>query len=320
NKHSVTYAAVMVTKSGKGRWVQTNLTPILNTKGDVVKMVAIDSDITDIKRAEQEVKKANEDLAREKKRSDELLLNVLPYETAEELKKTGKARPKQYQLTTILFTDFINFSRIAENITPEQLVSNLDQYFIKFDSIINKYNLEKIKTIGDAYMCAGGIPAANKSNPFTVVLAGLEIQKYMKALRVKTEDTDNPSWKLRLGIHSGELVTGVVGEKKFAYDIWGDSVNTASRIESAGEAEKVNISGSTFNIIKDYFDCSYRGKIKVKNKGEIDMYFVNRIIPEFSADKEGLEPNEKFMNYLKSLDLPVLDAESYKDSNSIFRA
>jgi len=220
----------------------------------------------------------------------------------------------------ILFTDFINFSRIAENITPEQLVSNLDQYFIKFDSIINKYNLEKIKTIGDAYMCAGGIPAANKSNPFTVVLAGLEIQKYMKALRVKTEDTDNPSWKLRLGIHSGELVTGVVGEKKFAYDIWGDSVNTASRIESAGEAEKVNISGSTFNIIKDYFDCSYRGKIKVKNKGEIDMYFVNRIIPEFSADKEGLEPNEKFMNYLKSLDLPVLDAESYKDSNSIFRA
>lgn len=319
NKHSVTFAAVMVTKSGKGRWVQTNLTPIINSRGDVVKMVAIDSDITEIKRAEQEVKKANEDLELEKKRSDELLLNVLPFETAEELKRTGKASPKQYELTSILFTDFINFSQIAENITPEQLVTNLDDYFIKFDSIINKYNLEKIKTIGDAYMCAGGIPAANKSNPFTVVLAGLEIQKYMKELRVKTEDSDNPSWKLRLGIHSGELVTGVVGEKKFAYDIWGDSVNTASRIESAGEAEKVNISGSTFNIIKDYFDCSYRGKIKVKNKGEIDMYFVNRIIPEFSADKEGFEPNEKFKNYLKSLDLPILDAESYKDSNSIFR-
>ena len=265
-------------------------------------MVVIDSDITEIMEAENEIRKKNRELAIEKKRSDELLLNVLPYETAEELKQFGKALPKHYDLTTVLFTDFINFSRIAENITPEQLVSELDNYFIKFDSIISKYNLEKIKTIGDAYMCAGGIPVANKSNPFIVVLAGLEIQRLMKEIRLQYIESNKIAWGLRLGIHSGNLITGVVGEKKFAYDIWGDTVNTASRIESAGEVEKVNISGSTYNIIKDFFDCSYRGKIQVKNKGEIEMYFVDRIKPQFSINNKGIEANEQFITYLKKID------------------
>ena len=155
-KISVIYSAVNTTKAGKGRWVQTALTPILDNNGNVSRLIAIGSDITEIKQAEQEIKKKNIELIIEKKRSDELLLNILPFETAEELKKYGKAKPKEYGLTSVLFTDFIDFSKIAEILTPEQLISELDNYFIKFDEIIGKYNLEKIKTIGDSYMCAGG--------------------------------------------------------------------------------------------------------------------------------------------------------------------
>jgi PAS domain S-box-containing protein len=301
-KQSIGYSSVNVTKAGKGRWVQTTLTPVVNNNGDVVKMVAIDSDITEIKQAEQEIKKKNLELAVEKKRSDELLLNVLPYETAEELKKFGKARPKQYELTSVLFTDFVGFSKIAETISPEQLITELDNYFIRFDEIIARYKLEKIKTIGDSYMCAGGIPVANRRNPFEVVLAGLDIQMLMAKINTEQIAENKTVWKLRLGIHSGDLITGVVGEMKFAYDIWGDTVNTASRIESSGEAGKVNISGSTYEIIKDYFDCSYRGKIQAKNKGEIDMYFVERIKPIYAAVEGGTEPNELFYSHLQEIE------------------
>jgi PAS domain S-box-containing protein len=307
-KQSVVFSSVNITKAGKGRWVQTTLTPIVGNSGEVVKLIAIDSDITEVKQAEQEIKKKNLELAIEKKRSDELLLNILPFDTAEELREFGKARPKHYELTSVLFTDFVGFSKIAEKITPEQLISELDNYFIKFDGITAKYKLEKIKTIGDAYMLAGGIPMANRRNPFDIVLAGLEIQQLMKRIREEKKLEKKTAWTLRLGIHSGELITGVVGEMKFAYDIWGDTVNTASRIESAGEAEKVNISGSTYNIIQDFFDCQYRGKIMVKNKGEIDMYFVERIKPEYSLDKEGIEPNDIFQSYLKALDSVMVNS------------
>lgn len=301
-KKSIVYSAVNVTKAGKGRWVQTTITPIINNDGELIKLVAIDSDVTAIKLAEQEIKKKNNELEIEKNRSENLLLNILPFETAEELKKHGKAKAKHYELTSVLFTDFIGFTNIAESISPEQLIARLDTYFVKFDEIIEKYKLEKIKTIGDSYMCAGGIPIANKSNPFTIVLAGLEIQRLMKKLNAKQTEEDGLLWNLRLGIHSGPLITGVVGEKKFAYDIWGDTVNTASRMETAGEIYKVNISGPTYNIIKNFFECTYRGKMKVKNKEDIEMYFVDKIKLGYSINAKGIEPNEQFNSYLKELD------------------
>jgi class 3 adenylate cyclase len=220
------------------------------------------------------VRKTKKIIEDEKDRSEKLLLNILPYETAEELKQKGSATPKQYEMVSVLFTDFKGFTTIAEKLTPEQLVAELNQCFLQFDHIIDKHNLEKIKTIGDAYMCAGGIPVANTTNPADVVKAGLEIKAYMDRIKSEREANGQDYWELRIGIHTGKVIAGVVGKNKFAYDIWGDAVNTASRMESSGEPGKVNISGDTFELIKDQFNCVYRGKIKAKNKGDIDMYFV----------------------------------------------
>jgi class 3 adenylate cyclase/lipopolysaccharide biosynthesis regulator YciM len=211
----------------------------------------------------------------EKDRSDQLLLNVLPAETAEELKEKGSATPKHYDLVTVLFTDFKGFTKIAEKLSPQELVENLDFCFHAFDKIIDKYKIEKIKTIGDAYMCAGGIPVKNTSNPIDVVNAALEIREFMEQLKRKKEANGEDFWELRIGIHTGPVIAGVVGNKKFAYDIWGDAVNTASRMESSGIPGKVNISGQTYHLIKDEFNCTFRGKIEAKNKGEIDMYIVD---------------------------------------------
>lgn len=220
------------------------------------------------------VRKTKKIIEDEKERSEKLLLNILPYETAEELKEKGSATPKQYEMVSVLFTDFKGFTTIAEKLTPEQLVAELDQCFLEFDRIIDRHNLEKIKTIGDAYMCAGGIPVANTTNPVDVVKAGIEIKAYMDRMKAEREARGEDYWELRIGIHTGRVIAGVVGKNKFAYDIWGDAVNTASRMESSGEPGKVNISGETYNLVKDQFSCTYRGKIKAKNKGDIDMYFV----------------------------------------------
>ncbi len=220
------------------------------------------------------VRKTTRIIAYEKERSDKLLLNVLPAETAEELKEKGSATPKHYEMVSVLFTDFKGFTSIAEKLTPQELVAELNTCFLEFDRIIDKHNIEKIKTIGDAYMCAGGIPAANSSNPIDVVNAGLEIKHFMDNLKIEREARGESYWELRIGIHTGAVIAGVVGKNKFAYDIWGDAVNTASRMESSGIPGKVNISGSTYEKIKDHFRCTYRGKIQAKNKGEIDMYIV----------------------------------------------
>jgi adenylate cyclase len=222
------------------------------------------------------VRRTKQIIENEKERSEKLLLNILPFETAEELKEKGSATPKQYDLVSVLFTDFKGFTNIAEKLTPQELVAELNRCFFEFDKIIDKYNLEKIKTIGDAYMCAGGIPAANTSNPVEIVKAGLEIKQFMENLKKEREAKGQDYWELRIGIHTGPVVTGVVGKNKFAYDIWGDAVNTASRMESSGIPGKVNISGTTYELVKNHFECSHRGKVQAKNKGEIDMYIVER--------------------------------------------
>jgi class 3 adenylate cyclase len=216
-------------------------------------------------------------ISKERKRSDELLLNILPREVAEELKDKGSAEAKHFDEVTVMFTDFKGFTQISERLSPAELVSEIDVCFKAFDNIIGKYNIEKIKTIGDAYMCAGGLPVANKTNALDVVSAAMEIQQFIQQHLRQRKHEGKEVFEIRIGIHTGPVVAGIVGVKKFAYDIWGDTVNIASRMESSGEVSKVNISGATHELVKDKFQCTHRGKIQAKNKGEIDMYFVERV-------------------------------------------
>ncbi|MCB2222477.1 MAG: tetratricopeptide repeat protein [Bacteroidetes bacterium] len=232
-----------------------------------------------LSKQKNEIERQKDEIDCERRRSDKLLLNILPEETAEELKEKGAATPRQYEMVSVLFTDFKGFTNIAEKLTPAELVEELNQCFMAFDHIIDKHNLEKIKTIGDAYMCAGGIPIANKTNPTDIIKAGLEIRDFMDTMKLEREKQGKKYWELRIGIHTGSVVAGVVGKNKFAYDIWGDAVNTASRMESSGIPGKVNISGTTYELVKNNFNCTYRGKIEAKNKGEIDMYIVEESKP-----------------------------------------
>jgi class 3 adenylate cyclase len=216
-----------------------------------------------------------ENVEREKERSENLLLNILPSEVAEELKQTGTAKAKAFTLATVMFTDFKDFTNLSEKISAELLVAEIHTCFSAFDTILQKYKIEKIKTIGDSYMCASGIPVPNYTHATDMIKAAFEIRDYMLQRKTEKEARGETPFVLRIGIHTGPVVAGIVGIKKFAYDIWGDTVNIASRMESSGEAGKVNISGSTYELVKDKFTCTHRGKIQAKNKGEIDMYFVS---------------------------------------------
>lgn len=220
--------------------------------------------------------KTNKILDQQKDQIIELLLNILPSEVAKELQAKGKATPRNYDSVSVMFTDFKNFTTHADKLSPQDLVEELNRCFIAFDNIIGKYNLEKIKTIGDSYMCAGGVPTPDDQQAFNIVKASLEIQDYIVQNNKRRMEEGLEPWYLRIGIHVGPVVAGVVGKKKYAYDIWGSTVNIASRMESNGVPGQVNISASTYELIKDEFSCSYRGKINAKNVGEIDMYFVEK--------------------------------------------
>lgn len=216
----------------------------------------------------------NKIIRAEQERSENLLLNILPSLVADELKKQGRTSARYYEDVSVLFADFVGFSKITELLTPQQLVSELDTCFQAFDQIIAKYDLEKIKTIGDAYMCAGGLPNGGGSQLRDMVSAARDMQAWLTEWNGERDKVGLPCFIARIGIHRGPVVAGVVGSKKFAFDIWGDTVNIAARIEQAGEGGKINISGEAYEVIKPYFACHYRGKIAAKNKGEIDMYFV----------------------------------------------
>ncbi|PJZ30382.1 adenylate/guanylate cyclase domain-containing protein [Leptospira kmetyi] len=230
----------------------------------------------------------------EHEKSEQLLLNILPEEIAQELKEKGVSEPRLHRSATVCFTDFKGFTQIAETLSPTELVAELDRCFSYFDSVMERHNLEKLKTIGDSYMFAGGIPESSGTHAVDCVMAALEIQAFMNQMKEIKANQGLPYWELRLGIHSGDLVAGVIGEKKFAYDVWSDTVNIASRCESSGIPGRINISRAAYELVKDFFNCEYRGAVPAKHKGEIEMYFVNGLLPELRRKGEERIPNEEF--------------------------
>jgi class 3 adenylate cyclase len=231
----------------------------------------------DIEKAEAHALQAQveeQKLRDEKNRSDSLLLNILPEEIASELKAFGKSYPRKHEQVTILFADIKGFSGIAETLSADELVTQLDECFRAFDNIVEKHGLEKIKTVGDAYLCACGLPKPVDDHAAKTVAAALDMISFIRGFGMTKRIQNLPVFEFRIGIHSGPVVTGVVGMKKFTYDVWGDAVNLAARMEQHGEPGKINLSGTTYELVKDKFRCQHRGKIKAKNKGEIDMYFV----------------------------------------------
>lgn len=294
NQESVSFVNSFTDSTNNTKWKQTTLTPIWSEHEGITNYIIVENDISRVKEAEQKMQL-------EKEKADKLLLNILPEETAEELKSKGRANARFYRSVSVLFADIQDFTKLVENLTPEELVDALQSYFSKFDDAVSRNFVEKIKTMGDAFLCVGGIPMRNKSHPFDAVLVGLELQRIIKELGKEREEEGKRAWQLRIGIHTGPVVAGVVGKQKMTYDIWGDTVNIAKRVESACVPGMVNVSATTYEIIKDYFECEHRGKIMAKHKGHIDMYFVKRIKSEFSENADGITPNKYFQEMRSQL-------------------
>ncbi|SKB67273.1 adenylate/guanylate cyclase domain-containing protein [Maribacter arcticus] len=265
---------------GEGDFTQS----VINTSKDEIGelSIAFNKMVRDLNSAQIEISKRTEELTEEKKKSDELLLNILPIETAMELKSTGTSKAKYHESVTVLFTDFKDFTSISKTMSATQLVSELHNCFSRFDHIIRKYNIEKIKTIGDAYMCVAGLDTENEDHHFDVIKAAIEINECMKEYRREKEERGEIGFEIRIGIHSGPVVAGIVGVDKFAYDIWGSTVNLASRMEKNSEPNKINISHSLYQVVKTKYECTCRGKIVVKGLNEMEMYFVNGPKESFS--------------------------------------
>ncbi|TGM92888.1 adenylate cyclase [Leptospira levettii] len=243
------------------------------------------------------------DLEKEREKTIHFIRNILPGDLADELIERGEVVPMEYESVSILFTDFKNFTKAAESLSPEDLIEQLDGCFSQFDDIAVRHNFEKLKTIGDSYMAAGGIPQGNFTHPVDACLFAMEIKSFMTQIRSFKQMLGQDFWEIRIGIHTGPVVAGVVGKSKFAYDVWGDAVNTASRMESSGDAGEINLSETTYDKVKRFFECEYRGKVKAKNKGEMGMYFLKRLRPEFSRDQEGMVPNQIFLDLYKNLQI-----------------
>ncbi len=211
-------------------------------------------------------------IVKERRKSEKLLLNILPSDVAAELKQKGVIKARHFDHVTVLFTDFVNFTTASEKMSPQALIDELHTCFKAFDEITAKYGIEKIKTIGDAYLAVSGLPIANAAHAENMIKAAIEINAFMCERLARP---GSGTFAMRIGLHSGSVVAGVVGMRKFAYDIWGDTVNTAARMEQNSEAGRINISAATYELVKDKFDCTYRGEIAAKNKGSMKMYFVN---------------------------------------------
>lgn len=245
-----------------------------------------------------ELERTQAALTDEKARADQLIRNILPAGIAKELIEKGSVAPAFHPSTTIMFTDFVGFSKSAEVTAPRELIDDLHGFFSAFDEIVARHGLEKLKTIGDAYLCVGGLKPGVKDHAAQICLAALAIRDFMQADAERRRITARAPWQLRVGVHSGSLISGVVGRDKFAYDVWGDAVNIASRMESAGEAGRINISEPTYQAVKAWFDCTPPRSIEVKNKGSLQMRFLDRLKPEFSANAAGTVANDRLKQAL----------------------
>lgn len=225
-------------------------------------------------RKENLLKDQNGVLHNEKAKSEELLLNILPSEVATELKENGYSKPNHFESVSVLFTDFVSFTKVAETMSAQELVHELNTCFSVFDDIVDQNGIEKIKTIGDSYMCADGLTTKFKSKPEAIINTALQMQQYMIGRRKERMAKNLPFFEMRIGIHNGPVVAGIVGLEKFAYDIWGETVNIASRMESFCEVDQVNISKTSYELIKDSYPCQYRGKVNINDDSQVDMYYV----------------------------------------------
>ena len=279
-------------KNGERRILLINVTARRNVTGlidgfllvgqDVTELIAYRNSLEDkvsartalLNETNLEIRKQKEIVEQEREKSDELLLNILPEFVAQELKSKGHVIPRHYDSTTILFADLVGFTTLCKGLTPEQIIYELNYIFVGFDMILEKYGMEKIKTIGDGYMAVGGLPIPNDTHPSDAVKAGLDMVAFVDRVKKENQISSRPPWQAKVGIHTGELTAGVIGRNKFAYDVWGGAVNIASRMESSSDKGKVNISGATYKEVKDEFILFHRGSINAKNMGNLDMYFV----------------------------------------------
>ncbi len=285
---------INLTIEGKSYEVRADYTHLINLLISTYKNTLAQNQR--LEKMQTQINAANQELELSKKEHEDLLQNVFPDKIAESLLAYGTVAPERYEDVTIMFTDFDQFSKVVPTLTPEQLIDSLSFYFDKFDSIADQHNLIKIKTIGDSYMCAGGLPERNESHPIDVVLTALKMQHFISKL--SSHNGSVPYFPLRVGIHSGPAVVGVIGQRRFAYDIWGETVNLAARMEQMSENHGINISEQTYQRVKDFFECEERGEIEAKNIGKVPMYFVKRIKEDMSEDDEGLFPNRLFVrNY-----------------------
>jgi adenylate cyclase len=241
-----------------------------------------------------ELQHARDRAIADKAESDRLLLNILPPSIADELKTSERVQPRFFDSATVILIDFTDFTRLVETMEPASVIDQLDQHFTKFDDIMANHRLEKLKTIGDAYLAVGGVPEPNRSHAIDASLCALQVLDHLTKLNRQREKLRLPPWQVRIGINTGPVIAGVVGKHKFTYDIWGNTVNIAQRVEAAGAPGRISIAETTWQHIKGRFETDARGAIEVKHKGLVNMYYLNRIRPEFASDLAGIIPNDRF--------------------------
>ena len=238
-------------------------------------------------RSAEQLAQQHQEVVRQRQVSESLLLNILPPEVAEELRTKGMVAPKYFEDVTIMFTDFVGFTVSTEHLAAEDLVEQLNDYFTAFDRICRRYGIEKLKTIGDSYMCISGLPNRNPAHPVDTVLSAFEM---VHEVTERQHTSSGVHWDLRVGIHTGPVIAGVVGINKFAFDIWGDTVNFSSRMESTSQPNRINLSERTYSRVKDFFECEYRGKVMTKEKRDFDMYFVKGVLPRLMEGERTIAP------------------------------
>jgi adenylate cyclase len=239
---------------------------------------------------------ANRQVEESLRKTRELLYKVFPVRIADELADTGQSEPRHFEAVTVLFTDFVGFTKTAEAMSPRQLIADLDRYFLRFDQLLATCGMEKLKTIGDAYMAAAGVPEPRPAHALDAALFALGLREAVAEIGRGQQAAGLPYFPIRIGLHTGPLVAGVIGQQRFLYDLWGDTVNTASRMESKGEPGRINVSAATHALVEPWFECTPRGRIEVKGKGDVEMFFLDRLRPEFSGNPTGTVANESFQD------------------------